>query len=283
MMKGHFFMSQPNHFRPRPNTYRIDNCFIDDYASRIGPIGVAVYNVISRHADRDSGLCRIGIQKISDKLNLSRTSVKKYLHLLFAEGLIAIIPQYLTKGGQTANHYLLLDITPQGRARRYAHLSALLRPPEPPPEHRGSPRDLPPQKSGHQATGGRSPDDPIQLSYVQVHLPIAQPEPEDDLPLIQRTCPHPPRLINCLYDGTTICHRCYKQLNDPASEAPVNLADPSAPSERIQETHEVGGDAQECPSAHTPETVCEADSERNKKAAEGGRPGGDDAACATTE
>ena len=152
-------MPQTTTYRPRPNTYRIDNIFIDDYAERVGPIGVAVYNVLSRHADRDSGLCRIGIAKISHKLNLSRTSTKKYLHLLFSEGLIAIIPQYLAQGGQTASHYLLLDISPQGRARRQKQLNDLLRGTSDHPKPGGSPRDLPPVKNGHLATAPRSPDD----------------------------------------------------------------------------------------------------------------------------
>jgi hypothetical protein len=226
-------MPQTPHYSPRPNTYRVDNILIDEYAQRIGPIGVAVYNAVARYADRDSGRCRIGIPKLSKKLNLSRTSVKKYLHLLFAEGLIAIIPQYLQQGGQTSNHYLLLDITPEGRARRHAQLSSLLRNTDEHPDLGGSPRDRPPAQNGHLATPGRSPDDPIQQSFSQDILPRA---PEDELPAIQRTCSHPDREVARLSDGITICNRCYKLLDAGEPDVPGHASPPAPIADRTHHT-----------------------------------------------
>jgi DNA-binding Lrp family transcriptional regulator len=263
MSKGNFFMPQPTSYRPRPNTYRIDNIFIDEYARRIGPIGVAVYNVLSRHADRDSGLCRIGINKISSKLNLSRTSVKKYLYRLFTEGLIAIIPQYREQGGQTANHYLLLDISPEGRARRGAQFNALIRGEVPQADSGGSPRDLPPSLNDHLATGARSPNDPIQPSYSQDILPRTL---EDDLPPIQRTCPHPDREVMHLSDGITICNRCYKLLDTAASETIAPTPPPTPPSDNEQHTQQSddGGSLPE--TTPDPDADSEATSENTSEA-----------------
>jgi hypothetical protein len=225
-------MSQPNRYRPRPNTYRVDNIVIDDYAHLIGPMGVAVYNVLARHAERDTGMCFIGIPKICYKLNISRTATKKYLHILFRHGLIAILPQYRDQGGQTANRYLLLDISSEGRTRRAAQLHSLLHPTPPAAAPGGSPNDRPPAQSDHLATGPRSPNDPIQLSYYQDIIPTAK---VDEIPAVQRNCPHPPRDVHRLFDGTTICHSCYKLLSDSASEttdsetaASIPKADPSS-------------------------------------------------------
>jgi hypothetical protein len=33
--------------QPRPYTYRVDNIIVDDYAEKIGAIGVAIYNVLA--------------------------------------------------------------------------------------------------------------------------------------------------------------------------------------------------------------------------------------------
>jgi hypothetical protein len=278
MSKGNFFMPQTTQYRPRPNTYRLDNILIDAYANRIGPIGVAVYNVIARHADRDSGRCRIGIQKISQKLNISRTSAKKYIHLLFAEGLIAIIPQYLQQGGQTANHYLLLDITPEGRARRHAQLSSLLRNTDEHPDIGGSPRDRPPAQTDHLATAARSPDDPIQQSFYQNILPIA---PEDDLPPIQRTCPHPAREVIRLSDGITICNRCFKLLDTTTTDTLIPTTPLTAISDCMQDLQQVNGGQTPQTTPQVAEITSEAASETNQTAAPGGRPGLGGIACIT--
>jgi hypothetical protein len=43
--------------QPHPHTYRVDNIIVDEYGEKIGAIGVAVYNVLARHADRQTGIC----------------------------------------------------------------------------------------------------------------------------------------------------------------------------------------------------------------------------------
>jgi hypothetical protein len=68
---------------PRANTYRMDNIIIDEYAEKIGAIGVAILNALARYADRETGICFPCIGTIAKKLKLGRTTVKKYLKILY--------------------------------------------------------------------------------------------------------------------------------------------------------------------------------------------------------
>ena len=45
-------------FTPRSHGYLIDNILVDEYAEKIGAIGIAIYNVLSRYADRKTGVHR---------------------------------------------------------------------------------------------------------------------------------------------------------------------------------------------------------------------------------
>src|SRR5438067_12343828 len=97
--------------QPRPNTYRIDNILVDEYAEKIGAIGIAVYNVLARYADRVTGICYPCIGTIAKKLKLARTTVKKYLKILYKVDLITIIHRMSPDGDSTSNSYMLLDPT----------------------------------------------------------------------------------------------------------------------------------------------------------------------------
>src|SRR2546423_9459059 len=95
--------------QPRPNTYRIDNSLVDEYAEKIGAIGIAIYNVLARYADRVTSICYPSIRLIARKLNLGRTTVKKYLRILLNYSLIAISSRLSDEGDPTSNLYILLD------------------------------------------------------------------------------------------------------------------------------------------------------------------------------
>jgi len=123
-------MARITKIQPRPNSFRVDNIIIDEYSEKIGAIGVAIYNVLSRHADRETGICYPSIRLIARKLALGRTTVKKYLRILLNHSLIAISSRLSDEGDPTSNLYMLLDPSPEKVALRRRQLEALLRPQE---------------------------------------------------------------------------------------------------------------------------------------------------------
>jgi Helix-turn-helix domain len=204
--------------QPRPNTFRVDNIIIDDYGEKIGAIGVAIYNVLARHADRETGICYPSIRLIAKKLALGRTTVKKYLRILLNHYLIAISSRLSDEGDPTSNLYMLLDPSPEKVALRRRQLEALLRPQE-------GTFTLDPAEDSH--GGGRSPDDPPPCLLATDPQSPADPEQVFSLnknngtSLVallptekQKTCPHPPTEIVFLADNVTICHHCYGLLDE---------------------------------------------------------------------
>ena len=137
-------------FKPRSHGYLIDNILVDEYAEKIGAIGIAIYNVLSRYADRKTGICFPCIGTIAKKLKLARTTVKKYLKILYKFDLITILHRTSPDGDPTSNSYMLLDPSPEKRALRRRQLEALLRPQE-------GVFTLDPASDC--LNGGRSPDD----------------------------------------------------------------------------------------------------------------------------
>jgi hypothetical protein len=204
-------MATITRFQPRPNTYRVDNIIIDDYGEKIGAIGVAVYNVLARFADRQTGICYPSIGTIAKKLKLGRTTVKKYLRILLNHCLIAIAPRQSEEGDPTSNFYILLDPSPEQVALRRRKLEALLTPQEGTFtfDGGGSPDDPPPCPS---ATDPQSPADPEQSSLLNkkngTRLSACTPTEK------QKTCVHPPEVIVFLPDNITICHHCYGLLDE---------------------------------------------------------------------
>ena len=91
----------------RSNYYLIDNSLVDEYAEKIGAIGIAIYNVLARYADRKTGICFPCIGTIAAKLRLSRTTVKKYLKILYKFDLITILHRVSPDGDPTSNSYML--------------------------------------------------------------------------------------------------------------------------------------------------------------------------------
>ena len=197
--------------KPRSNAYLIDNILVDEYAEKIGAIGIAIYNVLSRYADRQTGVCFPCIGTIAKKLQLGRTTVKKYLKILYKVDLITILHRTSPDGDPTSNSYMLLDPSPEKVALRRRQLEALLIPQEGTFTLPGgrSPDDLPPCPT---ATDPQSPADPKQSSSpnkkTRTSLVALLPTEK------QKTCAHPPSEIVFLADNVTICHHCYGLLDE---------------------------------------------------------------------
>ena len=219
-------------FQPRPNTFRVDNIIVDDYAEKIGAIGLAIYNVLARYADRQTGLCYPCIGTIAKKLKLGRTTVKKYLRILLNYSLIAISSRLSDEGDPTSNLYMLLDPSPEKVALRRRQLEALLTPQYGTFKLDGgrSPDDPPPCPS---ATDPQSPADPEQSSSLNkkfgtmtdVALSTENPQTSHSgqaeshkCPQAptkkQQECPHPASEIVHLSDNITICNHCYSLLGE---------------------------------------------------------------------
>jgi len=103
----------------RPHTFRIDNCVIDDYAAEMGAMGVALYAVLQRYADRETGQCWPSVATMAATLRLGHTAVKKYLRHLAQLGLISIASRYTAAGDHSSNLYTVHDPTqPEALLRR---------------------------------------------------------------------------------------------------------------------------------------------------------------------
>jgi hypothetical protein len=219
--------------KPRSNAYLIDNILVDEYAEKIGAIGIAIYNVLSRYADRKTGVCFPCIGTIAKKLKLGRTTVKKYLKILYKVDLITIIHRTSPDGDPTSNSYMLLDPSPEKVALRRRQLEALLIPQEGTFKlpGGGSPDDRPPCPT---ATDPQSPADPKQSSSPnKKRRTIAE---VDLMPTEkQKTCPHPLEFIVFLPDNITICHHCYGLLDENLK---LVFCQPSDLSEPRQDTEE---------------------------------------------
>jgi Helix-turn-helix domain len=211
--------------QPRPH-YRIDNILMDEYGEKIGAIGIAIYNALSRYADRQTGICYPCIGTIAKKLKLGRTTVKKYLRILLKEDLIAIASRYSSEGDPTSNSYLLLDPTPEKVALRRRQREALLT-----PQQGTFTLDLSETSQdlfADRQDGGRSSGD--RPPCPSATDPQSAADPEQVLPLNkntrtsfndaslptekQKTCPHPPEEIGFLPDNIILCHHCYGLLDE---------------------------------------------------------------------
>lgn len=191
----------------RPPYFRIANAVIDEHAREIGAIGIAIYTVLARHADRTTGESWPWIRTVANKLRLGRSTVKKYLRKLERCGLIEIEDRWNAEGDRSSNLYRLLDPSP-------AAVAARLAPPaeddETPADWGGSADDPPPPETGPQATDPRPPgNQKEQDSAEQNSLTCAERIKSTKR---QLTCPHPASEVHRLQDGLTICHHCFALL-----------------------------------------------------------------------
>jgi hypothetical protein len=212
-------MAAITRIQPRPHTYRVDNIIVDEYGEKIGAIGIAIYNVLARHADRQTGICYPCIGTIAKKLRLGRTTVKKYLRILLNHCLIAIAPRMSEAGDPTSNSYMLLDPSPEKVALRRRKLEALLTPQQgmfrlDPPEDRRdegrSPDDPPPCSSATDPRSAADPEQGVSLNKKERTNEILAALPTEK----QQACPHPPSEIVLLSDNIIVCHHCYGLLDE---------------------------------------------------------------------
>ena len=82
--------------RPRklqPGFFWIDNEIVDEYASKVDALSLAVYAVLCRVANNETGRChRVPHQRIATLLALSVSTVKRRLKCLERAGLIRVLP-----------------------------------------------------------------------------------------------------------------------------------------------------------------------------------------------
>jgi len=69
------------------DNFSVQNKVIDEYAERIGPIGLAIYSLLCRYSGEE-GYCFIPSKMIARKLGISQRSVFTYLKRLFENDLI---------------------------------------------------------------------------------------------------------------------------------------------------------------------------------------------------
>jgi hypothetical protein len=144
-----------------PHT-RVDNFVIDEYADKIGAIGLGIYTVIKRHYNWATGQCTPSYNRIAEMCRVNRSTVIRYVKRLKEVGLIN--PQMrFTDDGQTSNQYAFYQ--PE-------------RPkPKPAPAQKGSPAHM---------------DMPTQMCplVAEDHPPggTGQPDQEKKKKEMQKTC-----------------------------------------------------------------------------------------------
>jgi hypothetical protein len=197
----------------RPHTFRLDNCIIDDYAAEMGAIGVAVYAVLQRYADRTTGQCWPSVATIAVTLRLSKNCVKKYLHHLARLGLITMAPRYTADGDHTSNLYTVDDPTQTEalRRRRLQRGGA-------PGAGGGAPDALPPPDRGHVVPQGGTPDGPEQDPEEQEEV-TSVAEEKTAVP----ACDNPWHEHRSPVAGFALCLDCFRSWQTPLEGIPSPL------------------------------------------------------------
>jgi hypothetical protein len=211
----------------RAHFFSIDNDLIDVHARHIGAIGIAIYNVLARYANRKTGECWPAIGRIASILQLARSTVKVYLRKLEEVGLIAITERQDEAGDPTSNLYTLLDPSPAAVAKRLADRKAAAacergRPPADPhpseevgclPTHPRPPADLP----------GRPPADPepnLSLEPEELNQAGAARAAEETPATPPRPpCPHPLE-ERSHFGAVAVCQHCWTLLATQAEPVP---------------------------------------------------------------
>jgi Helix-turn-helix domain len=204
-----------------PHT-RVDNFVIDEYADKIGAIGLGIYTVIKRHYNWTTGQCTPSYNRIAEMCRVNRSTVIRYVKRLKEVGLIN--PQMrFTDDGQTSN--------------QYAFYQPKRPKPKPAPAQKGSPAlmDTPTQMcplvAENDPPGGTGQPDQVDLNKREKEERIAKDVPlkekeekknqgtekpvpsEKTAPMgKQKKCFHPEREIIRPCNGITICTACYTQL-----------------------------------------------------------------------
>src|SRR5438045_6655909 len=94
----------------RANFYMTENSFIDHYAREVKPLGVAVYDVLVRHANCDTRSTYIGTARIANLLGYSQRHVQRALNTLTDLKLIRVLE---TEDRKT---YIVVPVPPRAKA-----------------------------------------------------------------------------------------------------------------------------------------------------------------------
>jgi predicted transcriptional regulator len=98
--------------------YIVDNEIIDEHGKHIGPLGVAIYNVLVKHANKDGGSCFPSYQTIADLLGISRKTAMKGVNMLVKRGLIGKEARTNKSGDPTSNDYTILCVKKQSKQQK---------------------------------------------------------------------------------------------------------------------------------------------------------------------
>ncbi len=106
-----------------PGFYIVDDEIVDEYGARLGPLGLAVYNVLVRHANKHGTSSFPSYQTIADKLGITRNSAIKGVKILLDEKVIGKRARTSESGAPASNSYRILPIKkrskdePEGSAK----------------------------------------------------------------------------------------------------------------------------------------------------------------------
>jgi len=195
----------------RAHFFSIDNDIIDVHAKTIGAIGIAIYAVLARYANRRTGECWPAIARIQRTLKLGRSSVKRYLHRLEAAGLITVEERWTEEGDRTSNLYTLLNPEPDAIAQRQHTATTAIAPGILDVGGGGFTETPPPvQEEGE----GGAPVDPQEPDPENTKKETTQDAASREKTDRQKTCPHPEAEVHHFSDGIVICFHCYGLLDE---------------------------------------------------------------------
>ena len=207
---------------PRPHSFRIDNVVIDQYAAEMGAIGVALYAVLQRYADRTTGQCWPSVPTMAATLNLSTRCVQKYLRHLARLGLISIASRRSADGDRTSNVYTVHDPTQTETLRRRRGGGA--------PGIGGGERGAPPPQENrhvvhHPPAPGADEQSPAEQALTSVPPPKTAAPP----------CAHQAHEHWSPVPGLRICFDCFRCWEVPLAVlppagAPAGSTEPRRPA-----------------------------------------------------
>lgn len=93
-----------------PGFFIVDDEVIDEFGPLIGPLGVAIYNVLAKHANKSGASSFPSYQTIADKLGISRTTAINGVKILIENKLIKKEPRFDDSGDSASNNYKILRI-----------------------------------------------------------------------------------------------------------------------------------------------------------------------------
>ena len=203
----------------RAHFFSIDNDLIDVHAKTIGAIGVAIYAVLARYANRKTGECWPTVGRIARTLDLARSTVKVYLHKLQDVGLVTIAERRDAAGDPTSNLYTLLDPSPSALDKR---LTARTAPAAPAPEG-GRPSADPPPVACRPTSGSPTAPKPSSPEHKKEnHAESTRAEEPPKTPAVN-PCTHPVEQLSH-FGEITVCQHCWTMLDQQADTTPGHPA-----------------------------------------------------------